>query len=366
LKGQWIGRAKGDNEGQIIINVDDRGTYYEGVAFLIPDNKLLPSSAGFFGTKTKKNKGKFIAHTVPIDPRNSLPTLWENIEQLYPGVSHSKEAQVNYHFEQNELHLTSKTDLGTQIETDIFKKPYTNTSDVSGETISWGEYKHFVSEFSGQKRLFRGQRKPWKLRTAFYRNGRYNLFRFLSDDIPLLHRRLTARTSHVFNLEIPNENGAFLNLLQHHGYPTPLLDWTYSPYVAAFFAFRGIPKKNKKGDECVRIWVFDEEKWRGHWKQLIMLNTAGLHLSIIEFLAIENNRLIPQQSVTTVTNIDDIEAYISDKGTERNCTYLTAIDIPVSERNVVMQELSFMGITAGSLFPGIEGACEEIREKMFE
>lgn len=97
-----------------------------------------------------------------------------------------------------------------------------------------------------------------------------------------------------------------------------------------------------------------------------MLNAVGLHLSIMEFLAIENERLIPQQAVTTVTNIDDIESYIKEKETEKECSYLTAIDISVSERNKVMQELSFMGITAGSMYPGLDGACEELREKMFD
>ncbi len=30
-----------------------------------------------------------------------------------------------------------------------------------------------------------------------------------------------------------------------------------------------------------------------------------------------------------------------------------------------MHELSLMGITAGSVFPGFEGACEQIRERYF-
>ncbi|MBI4223040.1 MAG: FRG domain-containing protein [Planctomycetes bacterium] len=364
MKGQWIGRIKGDIEGQIIINIDDLGKNYGGVAFVLPDKKELPASVAFFQTQDKKTENKLNAQTMPIDPRTGLPCLWKDIQNLYPGITHSSEAAVNIHFEGNELHLKAKTNLVPNVESNIIRKPFTTSSDIKGDIKSWEQYKIFVSALSGQKNLFRGQRKPWKLRTAFHRKGRYDLTRFLSVDIPRLHRHLSGRTSHIFNLEIPNENGAFLNLVQHHGYPTPLLDWTYSPYVAAFFAFRKVPK-NGKSEDFVRIYIFDHEKWRSHWIQLVMLNTAGLHLSIMEFLAIENERLIPQQAVTTVTNIDDIESYIKEKETQRKCSYLTAIDIPVLERNKVMQELSFMGITAGSMFPGLDGACEELREKMF-
>ncbi|MCX5804694.1 MAG: FRG domain-containing protein [Proteobacteria bacterium] len=364
MKGQWIGRIGGDIEGHIIANIDDLGERYGGVAFVLPDNKALPSSAGFFETPDKETDTSFKAFTAPIDPRTGLTTAWTEIQSLYPGVNHSTEATVDICFKENELHLTAKTNLGTTVKSDIVKKTFSTVSDIKGDVRTWEQYKTFVSTMLGQRNLFRGQRKPWKLRTAFHRKGRYDLSRFLSNDVPLLHRHLSAKTSHVFNLEIPNENGAFLNLVQHHGYPTPLLDWTYSPYVAAFFAFRGLPKTNKI-EEFVRVYVFNQEQWKSHWGQLVMLNIAGLHLSVMEFLAIENERLIPQQAATTVTNIDDIESYIREKEIQKESSYLTAIDIPASERNSVMQELAYMGITAGSMFPGLDGACEELREKMF-
>jgi hypothetical protein len=180
---------------------------------------------------------------------------------------------------------------------------------------------------------------------------------------------LNRSRNYVFNLQIPDENGAFLNLIQHHGYPTPLLDWTYSPYVAAFFAFRDI--SNKKAaiadrHEKVRIHVFNQEQWRKDLNQILFLVAPRLHVSIGEFIAIENERMIPQQAASTITNVDDIEAYIHSVQQGNGKSYLSAIDLPISDRRQVVRDLSYMGITAGSLFPGLDGACEELTERNFE
>ena len=84
-----------------------------------------------------------------------------------------------------------------------------------------------------------------------------------------------------------------------------------------------------------------------------------------DFISINNPRLIPQQAVTTVTNIYDIEAYVLEKEKEVDIQFFQAFDIPATFRDEVMAELRFMGITAGTMFPGIDGVCEEIRERNF-
>jgi hypothetical protein len=87
-------------------------------------------------------------------------------------------------------------------------------------------------------------------------------------------------------------------------------------------------------------------------------------LTVREFIAIENERMIPQQAASTVTSIDDIEAFIRLRETATT-KYLQAIDLPVRERTLVVHELGDMGITAGALFPGLDGACEELAERNF-
>jgi FRG domain len=163
--------------------------------------------------------------------------------------------------------------------------------------------------------------------------------------------------------------GAFVSLIQHHGYPTPLLDWTHSPFVAAYFAYSPIKNKDASAasaQDKVRIFMFAKSQWLTDQGQIIKLAPMFPHFSILDALAIENPRMIPQQGISSITNVDDIERYIDHVEHSTNKTYLQVIDLPVVERARVIRELAIMGVTAGSLFPGLDGACEELRERFFE
>jgi hypothetical protein len=235
--------------------------------------------------------------------------------------------------------------------------------------MSWSDFKQYVSGLTGRRDLFRGQTDAWRLRTTFHRSGRADLIRYINEDIPTLYRHLSFRTRHKFNLKDPDENGAFFNLLQHHGYPTPLVDWSYSPYVAAFFAYRGIPSAEVRGadpNRCVRIFILDE-RWRQEVQQILIASRPFPNFSVAEFIAIDNERMIPQQSVSALTNVDDIESYLDERAHKigKGKPYLTAIDLPLSQRSAAIDDLTHMGVTAGSLFPGLDGTCEELKERHF-
>jgi hypothetical protein len=86
---------------------------------------------------------------------------------------------------------------------------------------------------------------------------------------------------------------------------------------------------------------------------------------MLDALALGNPRAIPQQAISMISNVDDIETHIDSVEHARKATFLEAIGLPALERPAVMRDLAFMGITAGSLFPGLDGVCESLREKNF-
>jgi hypothetical protein len=54
------------------------------------------------------------------------------------------------------------------------------------------------------------------------------------------------------------------------------------------------------------------------------------------------------------------------EGDREGKKYLSAIDLLIRDRRQVVRDLRYMGITAGSLFPGLDGACEELADRNFE
>ncbi|QZN90449.1 FRG domain-containing protein [Idiomarina abyssalis] len=365
MVGQWIGRYQGSADGRLMINIDQVGSHLEGVAYVMPDDRNLPSSVGRFATKSTGNEHVSEAFINPVDPRSGFQCQWDDIKHLYSDqVHHSSEAKISLKLENEKLIVVANSSEGFYWESTLSRPISNSQSKVTSTVKSWKDFKDYLSGFSKSKYLFRGQREPWRLRTSFHRKGRYRISEFTSKDVKQLHKRLSAITKHYFNLEVPDQNGSFFNLLQHHGYPTPLLDWSYSPFVSAFFAFRDLPQ-NYDGDGYVRIYIFNSEAWINNYTQIQNLDPPCPHLSVMEFIAIDNPRLVPQQAVTTVTNIDDIEAYLLEKAKDDKVAYIQAIDIPANEREHVMRDLRFMGITAGSMFPSIDGVCEELRETNF-
>lgn len=371
MNGQWIGEVGGDATGKIIVNIDKHGSIYEGVAYLHDDDPTMPISIALVQTKDLSADFAFRAPVHPIDPDSQEIVNWDLLKERYPGVDgFSTYADVTGSVSDDALTLAWVTNLGVKGQSVLPRSQADEPSVLVAQEKSWEQFKSYVATLQDQRRfLFRGQEKPRRLRTSFHRTGRANMPRFVADDIPALHKHLSARTKHVFSLGIPDENGAFYNLVQHHGYPTPLLDWTYSPYVAAFFAYRDLSNAEAEGaqqNDKVRIHVLDRKQWTEDQPQPLMLHSVRLFVSVGEFLAIENERMIPQQAASTVTNVDDIESYIRRAEVFGGITYLEAIDLSKRDRRKVMRELAYMGITAGSLFPGLDGACEELTERNFE
>lgn len=129
--------------------------------------------------------------------------------------------------------------------------------------------------------LFRGQSDAsWKLETTLERvrspMTTWSLARYFAS-ITRTHPAIVAHTGRQWSLPHRLEYDSwaskfdsagssrswkayeFMAYLRHHGFPSPLLDWSRSPYVAAFFAFRA----DAGASDRVAIYAYREDSGRG-------------------------------------------------------------------------------------------------------
>lgn len=163
---------------------------------------------------------------------------------------------------------------------------------------------------------------------------------------------------------------AWWSLMQHYSCPTRLLDWTRSPYVAAYFA------ANQQRDRDGAIWLFaapalDEvmlERYGAiqYDRPGEFSLAAGVRRAVYPVLGFQHTeRSAAQQGVFTVSTYiladhGDVigEALVNRPLRER----LTKIIIPACCKQDILSRLHTMNITAKTLFPGIDGVGRSVSE----
>jgi len=176
-----------------------------------------------------------------------------------------------------------------------------------------------------QDELFRG---AWNADINRYRSP--FVFRGLSDASYHLETSLMRLDGPYWQLEkhllrnfrkyaqsVAGELGSFWHLLtvaQHHGLPTRLLDWTYSPYVGLHFATSNLQKLDVDGV----IWVVNFQKAHEHLPTALreLLASEGAQAFTVELLTslkpLESNSLSDESSfhkfVRTLTEFDCLGA----------------------------------------------------------
>jgi FRG domain len=364
VSGQWRGTTA-DGQANIVLELDENGDRALGHGYYFPLNFDLPGCFVHLDLPISFDEYQVIATASYVNPFNGL--IYNPIELESHFRDYEFPRQVNIQFRQDGTRLQIRGITGDQTQLATVKKDKggKGSSVVSIATVTtWPDFKEYVRKLDPRTNVFRGQSKPYRLATSFHRTSRKDLYTYLSQDVNILHRALTARTKHIFDLNRPQELGAFLNLAQHHGFPTPLLDWTYSPYVAAYFAFSDASNETYL-EGNVRIFILDRIMLERNSPQIQALTFVMPHLSILEALSIENERATPQQGLLTVTNAHDIERFVHEIEIAKGIKILQAIDLPRSLASEVLAELRLMGITRSAMFPGIDSICDDLRERLF-
>lgn len=235
---------------------------------------------------------------------------------------------------------------------------------------NWDHFKSWVGTNinTGKKYYFRGQSdSSWKLKTSFHRSieeKNITMHQYLTSIMQDVSYQISSFDKPV-NLSDSQEFGHLLARLQHHGFPTPLLDWTLSPYIAAYFAFKGA-SLTPKPNEMVSVFIFDIDLWGSNFQA--QSNLLGSHDFVSDFVpfATENPRMSRQMGVTTLTNVCDLQTFILSKVNTVGCDVLWKFDMPATERSHVMKELNLMGINDMTMFPDFDGLCRHLKEVHFD